>query len=157
MKQSGFTLIEVMVVVFLIALTAGIVSISFRHESSQLVETEARRFVALVEQMCQESVIQARFFAVTSEGATAYRFLVLENGKWITVNQGDVFRTRQLPEDISLKLTIEETAEPEIGDYLRCEPDGFMTPFTAVFDLDEVRYTVLTNERREMEIMAAEK
>lgn len=156
-SQSGFTLIEVMVVVFLIALTAGIVSISFRHDSAQLVETEARRFVALVEQMCQESIIQARVFAVTSEGATAYHFVVLENGKWQEVKQGDVFRSRQLPEDISLKLAIEEPAESDIGEYLRCEPDGFMTPFTAVFDLDEVRYTVLTNEMREMKIMAAEK
>ena len=65
MKQSGFTLLEIMVVVFLIALTAGVVSLNFRHDKSQLVEVEARRFAALVEQMCQESIIQARVLAVT--------------------------------------------------------------------------------------------
>ena len=156
-KQSAFTLIEVMVVVFLIALTAGVVSISFRHDSSRLVETEARRFVALVEQMCQESVIQGRVFAVIKEGATAYRFVVLENGEWQAVKQDDIFRLRQLPEDISLKLEIEQASQSEAASYLRCEPDGFMTPFSAVFDLDGVRYTILTNEMRQMEIRAVEK
>jgi hypothetical protein len=32
-----------------------------------------------------------------------------------------------------------------------------MTPFLAVFDLEGLRYTVQTNEMREMEISAAEK
>ena len=156
-SQSGFTLIEIMVVVFLIALTAGIVSVNFRHDSSQIVETEARRFVALVEQMCQESVIQGRIFALTRTGATGYRFVVFEEDKWQAVKQDDIFRPRELPEDISLKLEVEDTDTSKDESYLRCEPDGFMTPFLAVFDLDGLRYTVLTNEMREMEISAAEK
>ena len=157
MKQSGFTLIEIMVVVFLIALTAGIVSVNFRHDSSQIVETEARRFVALVEQMCQESVIQGRVFAVTRTGATGYRFVIFDNGEWLAVKKDDMFRPRELPEDISLRLEVEDTGTSQDGSYLRCEPDGFMTPFLAVFDLEGLRYTVQTNEMREMEISAAEK
>lgn len=156
-QQSGFTLIEIMVVVFLIALTAGIVSVKFRHDSSQIVETEARRFVALVEQMCQESVIQGRVFAVTRTGATGYRFVIFDNGEWLAVKQDDMLRPRELPDDISLKLDVEGAGTSEDKSYLRCEPDGFMTPFLAVFDLEGLRYTVQTNEMREMEISAAEK
>ena len=155
-QQSGFTLIEIMVVVFLIALTAGIVSVKFRHDSSQIVETEARRFVALVEQMCQESVIQGRVFAVTRTGATGYRFVIFDDGEWLAVKQDDMFRPRELPDDISLKLDVEGAGTSE-DESLRCEPDGFMTPFLAVFDLEGLRYTVQTNEMREMEISAAEK
>jgi len=156
-SSSGFTLIEIMVVVFLIALTAGIVSVNFRHDSSQIVETEARRFVALVEQMCQESVIQGKVFAVTRAGATGYRFVVFEKDEWQAVKQDDIFRSRELPEDISLKIEVEDADTSEDEPYLRCEPDGFMTPFLAVFDLDGLRYTVLTNEMREMEISTTEK
>jgi type II secretion system protein H len=140
MKQSGFTLLEIMVVVFLIALTVGIVSINFRHDTSQIVETEARRFAALVEQMCQESVVQGRLLAVTTEGSTAYRFVSFE----------------EVPEDISMNLDVEEDSTAKENSYLRCEPDGFMTPFSAVFDLDGVRYRVLTNELRKIEIKAIE-
>ena len=157
LNQSGFTLIEIMIVVFLIALTAGIVSVSFRHDSSQIVETEARRFIALVEQMCQESVIQGRVFAVANDGATAYGFVVLENGKWVAVKKDDIFHNRELPQDVSLKLEVESVEKNREKSYLRCEPDGFMTPFSAVFDLEGLRYTVQTNEMREMEIRAAEK
>ena len=156
LKQSGFTLIEILVVVFLIALTAGIVSVNFRHDSSQIVETEARRFVALVEQMCQESVIQGKVFAITRTGATGYRFVVFEKDEWQAVKQDDIFRSRELPEDISLKLDVEDADRLNDESYLRCEPDGFLTPFRAFFDMDGLRYTVLTNEMRQMEISAAE-
>lgn len=156
MKQSGFTLLEIMVVVFLIALTVGIVSVNFRHDTSQIVETEARRFAALVEQMCQESLVQGRFLAVTNEGSTAYRFVMFEQGKWQELKQDDIFRLRQLPEDISLNIDVEENSTAKEKAYLRCEPDGFMTPFSAVFDLDGVRYRVATNELRKIEIKAAD-
>ena len=156
MKQSGFTLLEVMVVVFLIALTVGIVSVNFRHDSSQIVETEARRFVALVDQMCQESITQGRVFALTEEGATAYKFVISDNAEWQSVTQDDIFRLRQLPEGISLTLDVEDTAPDEDQAYLRCEPDGFMTPFSAIFDLEGVRYRVVTNEMRKMEISAVQ-
>ncbi|GBE08831.1 hypothetical protein BMS3Bbin11_00187 [bacterium BMS3Bbin11] len=156
MKQSGFTLLEIMIVVFLIALTVGIVSINFRRDPSQIVEKEARRFVALVDQMCQESITQGRVLALTDEGATAYKFVVFDNAEWQAVKQDDIFRLRQLPEGISLNLDVEDTSSDEDKAYLRCEPDGFMTPFSAEFDLEEVRYRVLTNEKRKMEISAVQ-
>ena len=156
MKQSGFTLLEIMVVVFLIALTVGMVSINFRHDTSQVVETEARRFAALVEQMCQESVVQGRLLAVTAEGSTAYRFVTFEQGAWQDIQQDDILRLRQLPEDISLIIDVDDTSPAKENAYLRCEPDGFMTPFSAVFDLDGVRYRVLTNELRKIEIKAVD-
>ncbi|MEA1888789.1 MAG: prepilin-type N-terminal cleavage/methylation domain-containing protein [Pseudomonadota bacterium] len=155
-SNSGFTLLEIMVVVFLIALTVGIVSINFRHDSSQIVETEARRFVALVDQMCQESITQGRVFALTDAGATAYTFVVLDNAEWQAVRQDDIFRQRQLPEGISLNLYVDDTVPGEDAAYLRCEPDGFMTPFSAEFDFDGVRYRVHTNEMRKMEISAVQ-
>ncbi len=145
-----------MVVVFLIALTISIVSVNFRHDVSQVVETEARRFVALVEQMCQESIVQARVLALTNEGSTAYRFVVFENGNWREIKQDDIFRQRQLPEDISFNLDVDAEAVSIDKSYLRCEPDGFMTPFSAVFDLEGVRYRVQTNEMQKMEIKATE-
>jgi general secretion pathway protein H len=156
MKQSGFTLLEIMVVVLLISLTVSIAMVNFRHDSSQLVETEARRFVALVEQMCQDSVIQGSLLALMAEGATAYRFVIFENGGWQKIVQDDIFRLRQLPNDISIDLQIQESGHSENSAYLRCEPDGFMTPFSAVFELEKVRYQVVTNEMREMEIKTAE-
>ena len=145
-----------MVVVFLIALTVGIVSINFRHDTSQLVETEARRFAALIDQMCQESVVQGRTLALTNEGSTAYRFVMFENGSWLDIKFDDIFRPRQLQEEISFNLEVDEDTVSKQKAYLRCEPDGFMTPFSAVFDLDGKRYQVVTNELQKIEVKAAE-
>jgi hypothetical protein len=106
--------------------------------------------------MCQESVIQGKVFAITRTGATGYRFVVFEKDEWQAINQDDIFRSRELPEDISLKLDVEDADRLNDESYLRCEPDGFLTPFLAFFDMDRLRYTVLTNEMRQMEISAAE-
>lgn len=141
-----------MVVVFLIALTVGIVSVNFRHDSSKIVETEARRFVALVDQMCQESITQGRVFALTDDGSMAYKFVIFDESEWQEIKQDDVFRRRLLAEGVSLNLDVEDTATNKDKTYLRCEPDGFMTPFSAVFDLEGLRYRVHTNEMRKMEI-----
>ncbi len=145
-----------MVVVFLIALTVGIVSVNFRHDVSQIVETEARRFVALVGQMCQESIAQGRVIAVTDIAGTAYKFVVFGNAGWQDLRQDEIFHQRQLPEDLSLNIDVDDGVSTEEKGYLRCEPDGFMTPFSAEFDLDGVRYRVVTNEMRKMEISAVQ-
>jgi general secretion pathway protein H len=146
-KQSGFTLLEILVVVFLIVLTVGVVSLNFRHDTSQLVEQEAKRFAALVEQMCQESLVQGRVFAIDVEAGRGYRFVVLEGAEWREVPDDDILRTRTLAADMDMQLAIDDVTD---STRLRCEPDGFMTPFTADFDLEGERYRVASNESRKI-------
>ncbi|HEY0817845.1 MAG TPA: prepilin-type N-terminal cleavage/methylation domain-containing protein, partial [Rhizobacter sp.] len=51
----GFTLIELMVVITLIAIAAGLISLSLRDPASTQLENEAARLVALLESARAES------------------------------------------------------------------------------------------------------
>ena len=51
----GFTLIELMIVVALIAIAAGVVSLALRDPASTRLETEAARLSALLESARAES------------------------------------------------------------------------------------------------------
>ena len=54
-SSRGFTLIELMIVVALIAIGAGVVSLALRDPASQRLETEAARLSALLESARAES------------------------------------------------------------------------------------------------------
>jgi general secretion pathway protein H len=150
LKQTGFTLIEILVVVFLVVLTVGVVAVNFRHDESRLVENEARRFAALVNQLCQESIIRGEVLAVTSPTPETYEFLVLDPNGWQPITGDDVFRARELQQDITLRLRIDEPGDS--GEQLRCEPGGYMTPFSALFELAETVFRVRANEEQELEV-----
>jgi general secretion pathway protein H len=54
-RAQGFTLIELMIVVALIAIAAGVVSLALRDPASMRLETEAARLSALLESARAES------------------------------------------------------------------------------------------------------
>jgi hypothetical protein len=94
--------------------------------------------------------------AITADGATAYKFVVYDGGAWKEMQRDDIFRPRILAEEISLNLQLKDAPSSKEKPYLRCEPDGFMTPFTAEFELEDNAYKVTTNAMREMEISAVQ-
>ena len=152
-SQRGFTLLEVLIVMLLVALTATIVTLNFRHDLDQVVENEARRFAALMNQLCQESIIQSKVFATTEDGATGYRFVVLTNDGWKPLTGDDLFRPRSLPEDINIELALNNSIpRTDKKVYLQCGPDGVLPVFSALFSTDGIRYLVETNERQELQI-----
>jgi len=141
-----------MVVLLLIALTTSIVAVTMRHDISTVVEGEARRFAALVEQMCQESIIQGKAFALSEDGATGYRFDVFAVDHWQPVVNDDVFRPRDLPEGITIELELPTSGNDNNKEYLLCGPDGVLTPFSALFAIDDTQYRVSTNDFQDIQI-----
>lgn len=135
-RPHGFTLIEVLVVVFITAIVLSFAVLSLRDDPGRRVQTEAERFAALARLATQEAVLQSREIAIELEPG-GYRFLVLQNGDW--VDPGDhVFRPRALPEDMRLSARIEgedatlrDAAGREREDHPRIYilSGGEMTPF----------------------------
>mgnify|MGYP001822249196 CR=1 FL=1 len=78
--SSGFTLLEMMVTVALIAVTATFVSLNISQSDSRIVELEARRFVALLNMAQDESIITGRPILLSVDGETrSYHFAALED------------------------------------------------------------------------------
>jgi general secretion pathway protein H len=82
--SSGFTLIELMVVLFIIGLVAGAVVLSLPGDSAALSE-DADRFAARVAAARDEAVVSARPIAVWI-APSGYGFDARQDRQWVPLN-----------------------------------------------------------------------
>jgi len=77
-RTSGFTLLEMMLTVGLIALTATFVGLNIGQSDAKLAELEAKRFVALLNLAQDESIVTGRPVLLTLDiAAHGYHFAPL--------------------------------------------------------------------------------
>jgi general secretion pathway protein H len=81
-RQSGFTLIELMVVLLLIAVASAVASLSLRDPSATRLEQEAARLAALLESARAEArasglAVRWESQAADGENAASFRFVGL--------------------------------------------------------------------------------
>jgi len=104
-KQVGFTLIEIMIVVTIVAILTGAAMMSFPRDTNDLLKEEADRIHALLSLSQDEAILQSRELAV-GFNETGYTFFALDNNTW-SVYDDDVFRARRLPADLLSQLYLE--------------------------------------------------
>lgn len=141
-KSRGFTLIELMVVIVIIGLILSFGVLSIHSNEDKQVETEARRFAALVKLAGEESVMRAQELAVQLQ-RDGYTFLELSGTGWVPVEDDErVFRPRELPKDITISGELNGEPVPFEATVEGQEPrifvfsSGEMTPFEVEFKRD---------------------
>lgn len=109
-RLAGFTLIELLVVISVIGIITSMVmlSLGLLGDDRQL-RIEARRIGSLIELAQDEAVMQGREFGLEVM-VSSYRFVEYDafQLRWVEVIGDDMFRFRQLPEDIEFDLLLED-------------------------------------------------
>jgi len=103
-----------MVVVLIIGIMLSVATLSLRSDShAELLKREATRLVALLDLASQEAVMRGEQLAVrfTDDG---YAFMLLQNGRWLPLDDDRPLRPRQLPDDIQLRLELEDNPPPSL-------------------------------------------
>ena len=141
--QSGFTLLEVKVVVVIIATLTGLVLISIGGEGSRDRELrrEADRFATVLRMAGEDAVLRGLELGLRID-RHSYDFLVLEPDAWVSWS-GDsrALQPHQMPSDFEMDVQV-EGLPVELGDEEGDQPhivvlsSGELTPF-------EVRFGVL--------------
>ena len=104
-RQNGFSLLELLVVVFIIGLISGLAILSVNSsDDSRLAERETQRMRQLFTLAAQEAVLQGRPLGVEL-GETGYRFLIAGRTKWELFADDDLLRPRNLPQGWRVELT----------------------------------------------------
>jgi general secretion pathway protein H len=107
--QTGFTLLELMVVVFIIALVAAgaIISLGATGKDSQL-ERERDRLTALMSYIRERGAMLTLEYGIVC-GQHGYRFVYFDNrsNQWQPESADDTLRARKLPAGLQFALTIE--------------------------------------------------
>jgi prepilin-type N-terminal cleavage/methylation domain-containing protein len=123
-NSAGFTLLEMMLTVGLIALTATFVGINVGQSNAQLADLEARRFLALLNLAQDESIMSGRPISLTIDtAARQYSFAPLgvpsvflpsgsdseggdtEDGAIGFDKEDDIFKARNFPEALTIEYS----------------------------------------------------
>lgn len=145
-RSHGFTLFEILVVVFIIGVIVTFSGLSISQHSDRYVEDEAKRIHHLIRLATEEAVLtgQELSFVINSK---SYSFAQLEGPKWEPIQGEPLFRQREFPENLHVKMLVYEQevnlndSEKPVQIYLLSS--GEVTPFTLILNGEnDVEYTI---------------
>ena len=113
-KSNGFTLFEVLIVVFIIGVIVTFASLSIGQHGDRYIEDEAKRLHHLLRLATEEAVFRSEELSLmlTSSG---YHFAALSGPKWEPITDDPFFREREFPQMVTVKLIVDEQ-EVNLGD-----------------------------------------
>ena len=96
-SQRGFTLIEIMVVMVILAIMMTLVSVNFSQDDGRVLNDEANRLASLLEHAQNEAMITGKPVA-WSAATGKYQFWQRgKEGKWDEPSRDEILRERTFP------------------------------------------------------------
>ncbi|MGL4600039.1 MAG: type II secretion system minor pseudopilin GspH [Plesiomonas sp.] len=105
MTARGFTLLEMMLVIFLIGLAGSGVVMMLPDNKQDQAKEEAQRFLALAQLVQEEATLGGRLYGIRIE-KTGYQLMQLEQGKWQRLRDQKFTTAVTLPQGLTLDLTL---------------------------------------------------
>lgn len=110
-STRGFTMLEILVVVVIVAIMFTFTALSIRTTSpDELLQTEARKLDRLIQLALDESILRGVEYGIKFS-TNGYQFLGSVDGgyNWQVMQSDKMLRARELPNDMEIELAVEET------------------------------------------------
>jgi len=146
--QTGFTLLELVVVVVIIGIMVAAGSALLNRDPSVQARTEARRLALLVKDMRQQAILEGTVYAIQF-GTDQYQFLRLNRKGELVADKGDdVLHPRRLPAGVHLEVkgarqNTGTGANSSARQGFIITPAGQIPPFQIIIDENGHRWEVV--------------
>ncbi len=143
--SRAFTLIEVMIVLVIMGLLAGLVSAVVRPGERDTLRLEAERLAQLLDLAAAESRFTAKVIGWTAD-ASGYQFWRFRDGAgWMEIRDHDLLRKRALPSGVTIADLRIENGRPRDNMRIEFTPSGALFTFSMKVALGAEQYTVAAN------------
>ncbi|MGL5007308.1 MAG: type II secretion system minor pseudopilin GspH [Plesiomonas sp.] len=105
MIRRGFTLLEMMLVIFLIGLAGSGVMMMLPDNKQDQAKEEAQRFLALAQLMQEEAILGGRLYGIRID-KTRYQLMQREQGEWQPLRDQKFTTAVTLPQGLTLDLML---------------------------------------------------
>lgn len=104
---KGFTLIEIMLVILLMGMTAAAVTLTYNTSSPKdKMARSAKQFIASVEMIQDETVLNGFLVGIVVED-NRYQFVLRKQGEWLPLEVERLLTKRNMDEGVTLLLDVE--------------------------------------------------
>lgn len=139
---SGFTLIELVVVLLILSIILGLAGIRLTRDQGDTLRDEARRLALVLQNAQQQAVLEGRpyAFALTDDG---YRFLQLNSkGRLVPIETDELLAPRKLPSPMTLDPLKKSEDTKKRVDLIVFDPSGEFPAFTMVLSIGQLNWYV---------------
>lgn len=160
LRARGFTLIEVLVVLLIMGLLAGLAGTLVRPDDRGLLRLEAERLAQLLDLAAAESRYTGNATAWTADGP-GYRFWRMAGdadgpAQWAEIRDGDLLRARTLPQGMTVSGLQVENIPAHGALRLAFAPYGPTLSFSIEMSLGAARYAVAASPIGELRVSPGE-
>jgi general secretion pathway protein H len=129
-RPAGFTLVEVLVVVIVLAIAAGFVAVNLGGDDRRSGQREAARLAGALEHAAALAQWRSETLGISADGG-AYRFWRRgADDRWRAIADDDVLAPRALPAPLSLALASYAGAPVAADAIIPFRPSGRNEPYT---------------------------
>lgn len=138
-RPAGFTLVEILVVIVVLAIAAGVAVVAWDGSDRDRATREARRLAGALEHAAARAQVRAETLGASAEGAH-WRFWRrdVDTGRWAPVADDDVLAAHALPD--AMRVVPKSYAGQEIGAgaIVPLRPTGRNEPYAFVLSARDV-------------------